>query len=185
MLLLSQWSSASTQSSAFLETAGDKNRCLVFFFASFTLHNGQWPHPQHRRLHAPGPLNLTAHNSSPKFCPNDYISKDLLLSVAAWERLEDQFCTSLQKEEHFVLPQCVVHYFWSARVCTCMRAHTHTYLYKNNLLSTYSLPFSISATHTGRLCIQAAMCSSCSVSIWAAFHCAVVTLSFHTTLTTQ
>lgn len=66
-----------------------------------------------------------------------------------------------------------------------MRAHTHTDLYKNNLLTTYSLPFSISATHTGTLCIQAAMCSSCPVSIWAAFHCAVVTLSFHTTLTTQ
>lgn len=127
-------------------------------------------------MHLAGPLNSTAYNSSPKFCPNDYISKDLLLSIAAWKRLEDQFSTSLPKEEHFVLPTMCCSLFLSA--------HTHTLTCTHiNVHSRFSL--SISATHTGTLCIQAAMCSSCSVSIWAAFHCAVVTLSFHTTLTTQ
>ncbi len=93
-------------------------------FASFALYDGQWPHPRHCHLRAPGPLNWTAYNSSPKFCPNDYISTDLLLSIAAWTRLEDQFCTSLPKEEHFVLPQCVTHYFLST--CTHARTRAHT-----------------------------------------------------------
>lgn len=144
---------------------------MLGLFAGFALYDGQRPHPRHCHLLAPGALNFTAYNSSPKFCPNDNISKDLLLSIAAWKRLGDQFCMSFPKKEHFVLPQCVSN----------VRTHTHLRAHR------ISLPFSftISTTHTATLCIQAATYSSCSVSIWAAFHCAVVTLSFHTTLTTQ
>lgn len=97
---------------------------MLGLFASCALPDGHWPHPRHCHLLAPAPLNLTAYNSSPKFCPNDYISEDLLLSVAAWKRLEDQFCTSLPKEEHFVPPQCVAHYFFK-----CVRTQTFTPLF--------------------------------------------------------
>lgn len=127
--------------------------------------------------HLVGPFNSTAYNSSPKFCPNDYISKDLLLCIAAGKRLEDQFSTKFAEGRAFFSCQNVL-------LIIFHRTHTHTNTcVHKNVHSRFSL--SISATHTGTLCIQAAMCSSCSVSIWAAFHCAVVTLSFYTTLTTQ
>lgn len=102
--------------------------------ASSALYDGRWPHPRHCHLPAPGPLNLTACNSIPKFCPNDYISKDSLLSIAAWKRLEDQFCMSLPKEQHFVLPQCVAHYFLK-----CARTHTkfHSPFFPFHLCHTY------------------------------------------------
>ncbi len=89
------------------------------FFASFAPRDGQWPHPQHCHLHAPAPLNITAHNTSPKFCPNDYISKDLLLSTAAWKRLEDQFCTSCRSKS---ILSCHNVLFIIIKV----RTHTHT-----------------------------------------------------------
>lgn len=58
--------------------------------------------------HLVGPFNSTAYNSSPKFCPNDYISKDLLLCIAAGKRLEDQFSTKFAEGRAFFSCQNVL-----------------------------------------------------------------------------
>lgn len=107
---------------------------MLGLFAGFALYDGQRPHPRHCHLLAPGPLNFTAYNSSPKFCPNDNISKDLLLSIAAWKRLEDQICMSFPKKEHFVLPQCVSNV--RTHTFTCTQNLTPLFLYY--LYHTYS-----------------------------------------------
>lgn len=106
-----------------------------------------------------GPLNLAPYNYHLKFfCPNCYISGDLLLSGAAWARLERSILHKFAKRRAFC-PATM-----GCLLLSAQHVHTRAHIGFFTLLS-------ISATHRGTLCIQAGMCLLCSVRVWAVFHC--------------
>lgn len=102
-------------------------------------------------------LNLPhcSHNSSPKFAPHDYVRQVLL-----------GYCSLLYEKKGYKISW--VQFYW----LFVSPPHSSAYYFAVPILT---------ISHQGTLCIQAAVCLSCSVCIWSAFHCAVVTVISHCT----